>query len=60
MFVPMNSAKKLKVAILDLYEGEPNQGMRCLRSILGDFAQENNINVDSNEFDVRVLNQFPT
>jgi hypothetical protein len=31
MFVPMNATRKLKVAILDLYEGEPNQGMRCLR-----------------------------
>ncbi|HEV8506796.1 MAG TPA: GMP synthase [Chitinophagaceae bacterium] len=55
----MNTSKRLKVAILDLYEGEPNQGMRCLRNILADFAKENNIKVDSNEFDVRVLNQVP-
>jgi len=59
MFVPMKAARKLKIAILDLYEGEPNQGMRCLRSILSEFAEENNIRVDWNEFDVRLLNEVP-
>ena len=59
MFVPMKATRKLKVAILDLYEGEPNQGMRCLRNILGDFGEENNIEVDWNEFDVRLLNEVP-
>ena len=59
MFVPMNATRKLKVEILDLYEGEPNQGMRCLRNILSDFSEENNIEVDRNEFDVRLLNEVP-
>ena len=55
----MNSGKKLKVAILDLYEGVPNQGMRCLRNILGNYGQENDIKLEWNEFDVRVLNEVP-
>jgi len=55
----MNTSKTLKVAILDLNEGEPNEGMRCLRTILGDFSKENNIKVDRHEFDVRVLNEVP-
>ena len=55
----MKAARKLKVAILDLYEGEPNQGMRCLRNILSDFSEENNIEIDWNEFDVRLLNEVP-
>ena len=42
----MNTSKRLKVAILDLNEGEPNEGMRCLRNILSDFGEENNIKVE--------------
>jgi GMP synthase-like glutamine amidotransferase len=55
----MNASKRLKIAILDLNEGEPNEGMRCLRNILSEFGEENNIKVDWNEYDVRVLNQVP-
>ena len=59
MFVPMKATRKLKIAILDLYEGAPNQGMRCLRNILSDFREETNIVVDREEFDVRKLNAVP-
>lgn len=59
MFVAMEIAKKLKVAILDLYEGEPNQGMRCLRNILNEFSEDNNIQVEWKEFDVRQRNEVP-
>jgi GMP synthase-like glutamine amidotransferase len=55
----METGKKLKVAILDLYEGEPNEGMRCLRSILREFSGENGIQVDWKEFDVRLKNEVP-
>lgn len=27
-------SKKIRVAVIDLYDGEPNQGMRCIREIL--------------------------
>jgi homoserine O-succinyltransferase len=59
MFVAMETEKKLKVAILDLYEGQPNEGMRCLRNILREFGEENNIEVEWNEFDVRLRNEVP-
>ncbi|HEY2722022.1 MAG TPA: GMP synthase [Chitinophagaceae bacterium] len=59
MFVAMEAAKKLKVAILDLYEGEPNQGMRCLRTILTEFGEDNNTDVSWKEFDVRLKNEVP-
>lgn len=32
--------EKIKVAILDMYDGEPNQGMRCIQDILGRFTSE--------------------
>ncbi len=52
----MNSTEKLtiKVAILDLYEGYANQGMRCIREILNQFGDYNNLNIDVDEFDVRL------
>jgi homoserine O-succinyltransferase/O-acetyltransferase len=59
MFVAMETAKKLKLAILDLYEGIPNEGMRCLRNILRKFGEDNNINMEWNEFDVRLRNEVP-
>jgi homoserine O-succinyltransferase len=59
MFVAMETAKKLKVAILDLYEGESNEGMRCLRDILREFGKMNNTQVEWDEFDVRLRNEVP-
>ena len=44
MFVPMvNDPKKIKVAILDLYEVKANQGMRCIREILNTYSVANNL-----------------
>ncbi len=51
--------KKVKVAILDLYEGVANQGMRCIREILNLFADEHHLNLSWDEFDVRVKNEVP-
>ena len=59
MFVAMETDKKLKVAILDLYEGHPNEGMRCLRNILKEFGEENNVQIIWDEFDVRLRNEVP-
>ena len=59
MFVAMEMEKKLRVAILDLYEGAPNQGMRCLRNILCEFSEDNSIPVEWQEFDVRLKNEVP-
>jgi GMP synthase-like glutamine amidotransferase len=59
MFVAMETDKKLKVAVLDLYEGEPNEGMRCLRNILREFGEDNKIDVQWDEFEVRLRNEVP-
>ncbi len=57
----MNSTERqsIKVAILDLYEGFANQGMRCLREILNQFSDLNNIEIILDEFDVRQKNEVP-
>ncbi|MBD0332041.1 MAG: GMP synthase [Chitinophagaceae bacterium] len=49
----------IRIAILDLYEGHPNQGMRCLRQIITDWGEFHNIQVEWDEFDVRLKNKVP-
>lgn len=49
----------IKIAILDLYNGVENQGMRCIRSIINEWAATNEINLDLQEFDVRQHFQIP-
>ena len=51
--------RQLKVAILDLYEGKPNQGMRCIRTILHDWAENNDLELEVKEYDVRLRNELP-
>jgi homoserine O-succinyltransferase/O-acetyltransferase len=43
----------IRVAILDLYEGHANQGMRCIREILNQWADANQLDMAYDEFDVR-------
>src|SRR6516164_1606100 len=59
MFARMINERKIRVAVLDLYEGQPNQGMRCLREILKKFAGENHLDLDWDEFEVRLEQQVP-
>ncbi|MBK7434608.1 MAG: GMP synthase [Chitinophagaceae bacterium] len=51
--------KAVRVAILDLYEGVPNQGMRCIREILNQFGDGNHIDLDWDEFEVRQEKNLP-
>ena len=51
--------EKVRIAVLDLYAGEANQGMRCLRDIISQFAESNNLDVQKDEFDVRLKNELP-
>ena len=44
----------LRIAILDLYEGQANEGMRCIRQIIGDWSEFHGIEADWKEFDVRL------
>lgn len=49
----------IRVAILDLYEGQANQGMRCLRQILHEWSETHNVKIEWKEFDVRLKNEVP-
>jgi homoserine O-succinyltransferase/O-acetyltransferase len=55
----LNEKQRIKVAILDLYEGVANQGMRCLREILNQFSDLNNVDFEVTEFEVRQKKQVP-
>ncbi len=58
---PMNFNEKptIHIAILDLYEGHENQGMRGIREILNQYGQLNHLNMVSREFEVRLKNELP-
>jgi homoserine O-succinyltransferase/O-acetyltransferase len=51
--------RKLRVAILDLYEGQTNQGMRCLKEILEHFAASNQLGLHWESFEVRLNQEVP-
>lgn len=47
--------EKIKIALLDMYNGKPNQGMRCIHDIVGRFPEELRLDV----FDVRQKHELP-
>ena len=51
--------KAIRVAILDLYEGQANQGMRCIREILKQYSELNRLPLTCDEFEVRLQQQVP-
>jgi GMP synthase-like glutamine amidotransferase len=54
-----NEKQTVRIAILDLYEGQKNQGMRGLREIINQFGEINHLDIISKEFDVRQKNKVP-
>jgi homoserine O-succinyltransferase/O-acetyltransferase len=44
---------QLKIAILDLYEGEANEGMRCIKQLVEQFRLGSRYEITSEIFDVR-------
>ena len=48
----------MRVAVLDLYEGEANEGMRGIRQIIEQFRQEVSEKVEYEVFDVRTRNEI--
>ncbi|HEY6505778.1 MAG TPA: GMP synthase [Chitinophagaceae bacterium] len=54
-----SETQPVRIAILDLNEGKPNQGMRCINQIIDQWQISNELNVVKEEFDVRVKNQLP-
>jgi GMP synthase-like glutamine amidotransferase len=49
----------IRIAILDLYEGAPNQGMRCIRDIIYQWGEANQFNIVCREFEVRLKLEVP-
>jgi GMP synthase-like glutamine amidotransferase len=55
----MSDPKHIHIAILDLYEGVANQGMRCIRELLTQYAEINQLRIEWDEFDVRSKQELP-
>jgi GMP synthase-like glutamine amidotransferase len=51
--------KQIRIAVLDLYEGHANQGMRCIREIINQWAEVNHHHIYYQEFDVRQKFELP-
>jgi len=59
LYMNWTEKKSIRIAILDMYEGFANQGMRCIREILNQFGDSNQIDLSWDEFDVRLEKQVP-
>ncbi len=51
--------RSVRIAILDLYEGAVNQGMRCIHEIIQKWGEDNNLEIESKTFDVRLKTELP-
>lgn len=51
--------KQIRVAVLDLNAGYPNQGMRCINELVHRWSEEKNYDIIYDVFDVRVNNELP-
>lgn len=49
----------LRLAILDLYNGHPNEGMRCIRQLVREFCESTAPDLQVREFDVRRKKSIP-
>src|ERR1700690_4278940 len=48
----------MRIAILDLYEGEANEGMRCIIQLVEQFKAEIAVPLEYQIFDVRLKNEI--
>jgi len=51
--------ENIKIAILDMYNGFTNEGMRCIKMICGEFLTQEGIKGNYDIFDVRKKNEIP-
>ncbi|CAM3865469.1 type 1 glutamine amidotransferase [Mucilaginibacter galii] len=51
--------QEIKVAVLDLYNGVANQGMRCILDIIARYREVNDLNLTYKVFDVRQKEEVP-
>ena len=49
----------VRIAVLDLNDGSPNQGMRCIRQIIDEWSSTINREVIRRDFEVRQRNEIP-
>jgi GMP synthase-like glutamine amidotransferase len=55
----LNEKRSISIAILDMNDGSPNQGMRCIRQIIKEWAASLDLIIVCTEFDVRQKNETP-
>jgi GMP synthase-like glutamine amidotransferase len=51
--------RSIQIAILDLYDGHANEGMRCIHQIINDWSEQMQQPVQKQVFDVRQKNELP-
>ncbi|MDF7819575.1 GMP synthase [Runella sp. MFBS21] len=51
--------ERIKIAILDMYDGYANEGMRCIKALVGQFLAQEGIVGTYDVFDVRQKNEVP-
>jgi len=52
--------KEIKIAIIDLYNNEVNEGIRCINEIVSDSAEKNNTTkISSHRFETRYKDEVP-
>jgi homoserine O-succinyltransferase/O-acetyltransferase len=54
-----NLTTPINIAILDMYAGDPNEGMRCIHQLIDAFAETSDTHVSRKVFDVRLNNEVP-
>lgn len=55
----MYTMSEVKIAILDMYNNFPNEGMRCIRQLLRRAEDENQIGFQVDTFNVRARHEVP-
>lgn len=49
----------LKIAVLDLYNNAPNEGMRCIIKLINEFGEREQIEIETKIFNVRANDEIP-
>ena len=49
----------IRIAILDLYDGTANEGMRCIKQLVNEFTEDVHLPVACKIFDVRGKAEVP-
>ncbi len=49
----------IKAAVIDLYNNEPNEGIRCIKDILSDISTENGLSFNYKVFETRYKDEIP-